>query len=270
MVSYNPWRYRCCQHNISFGWPYFIDHMWLATRDNGIASVLFAPSSVKAPVGQGEVIRIHEETQYPFGDWIEFTMKLDAPVQFPFYIRIPGWCSKASILINGHPSGQSTSDSEYFLIDREWQNGDIIRVQFSMDIEVKSWPLWPNTVSIKRGPLWYSLQIKEKWDRFNGTDIWPAFQVTPDSPWNFGLLLENEQPIRVKYIRDLQSQPFDSEYAPIVLDAPARQIDQWKAEGHMIGKLPLDPIGTGQEERIELIPMGCTRLRLTVFPLLKE
>ena len=32
MFSYSPFEvYRCCQHNVSHGWPYYAEELWLAT-----------------------------------------------------------------------------------------------------------------------------------------------------------------------------------------------------------------------------------------------
>src|SRR5688500_2394822 len=69
MFSYTPYeQYRCCQHNVAFGWPYFAEHLWMATADNGLAATLYAECSVKAKVGDGTEVRIDEKTGYPFGD----------------------------------------------------------------------------------------------------------------------------------------------------------------------------------------------------------
>ena len=64
MFSYNPYQYRCCQHNVAFGWPYYAESLWAATSDNGLAAVLYAASSVKAQVGDGTRVQIAEETSY--------------------------------------------------------------------------------------------------------------------------------------------------------------------------------------------------------------
>jgi len=67
LLSYDPWSYRCCQHNVAFGWPYLAEHLWLATSDQGVAAVIYAPSSVELKVGpRGQVVRLIEETSYPF------------------------------------------------------------------------------------------------------------------------------------------------------------------------------------------------------------
>ena len=42
---------RCCQHNHGHGWPYFAESLWMATQDNGLAALLYAPSRVTAKVG---------------------------------------------------------------------------------------------------------------------------------------------------------------------------------------------------------------------------
>ncbi|MGB2824733.1 MAG: beta-L-arabinofuranosidase domain-containing protein, partial [Phycisphaerae bacterium] len=35
MFLMNPHAHRCCQHNMAHGWPYYAEHLWLATPDNG-------------------------------------------------------------------------------------------------------------------------------------------------------------------------------------------------------------------------------------------
>ena len=52
MLHMNPHDHRCCQHNWGHGWPYFAEHLWFATPDNGLAAVLYAASEVKAKVGE--------------------------------------------------------------------------------------------------------------------------------------------------------------------------------------------------------------------------
>ena len=48
MLSYNPYQYRCCQHNVAFGWPYFAERLWMATEATASRPALYAPGSVTA------------------------------------------------------------------------------------------------------------------------------------------------------------------------------------------------------------------------------
>ena len=74
MLSYDPHSYRCCQHNVAHGWPYFAEHLWMATPDNGLAAVFYAASEVTAKVGDGQQVTLKSTTLYPFEDTIQFTI----------------------------------------------------------------------------------------------------------------------------------------------------------------------------------------------------
>ncbi|MEW6455864.1 MAG: beta-L-arabinofuranosidase domain-containing protein [Acidobacteriota bacterium] len=271
MVSYDPWGYRCCQHNVAFGWPYFAEHLWLATLDNGLAAVLYAPSQVNAKVADGVEVRISEDTWYPFGDFIDFTLWTYKPVAFPLYLRIPEWCENARILINGEDIKANPQPGNYVMIKREWRNYDQIRLKLPMEIKIKTWKKIGNAISVKRGPLWYSLKIGEEWKRYSGTDEWPAYEILPTTPWNYGLIVNPENPeasISVVKKREPAYQPFEPNVAPIELRAKAKRIPQWKTEGRMVGKVPPSPVKSDEPiEEITLIPMGCARLRISSFPI---
>jgi len=122
------------------------------------------------------------------------------------------------------------------------------------------------------GPLWYSLKIGERWQRYGGTEAWPATEVLPTTPWNYGLVLEGPGvSVRLASRNAPPFQPFALEAAPIVLKAMARRVPGWTAEGRMAGPVPASPAkGAGPVEEIELVPMGCARLRISVFPVVKD
>jgi len=273
LVSYDPWSYRCCQHNFAFGWPYFSEHQWMATQDEGLAAVLFGPSQVKAKVGPGEEVRIAEDTAYPFGDFIDFTIWTSKPVDFPLYLRIPEWCAKAKIFLNGDDMKAAAPASSYVGLKRTWKNGDRVRLELPQKIEVKTWPKIGGSVSVRRGPLWYSLKIGEQVKRYGGTDAWPAYEILPTTPWNYGLAVNPADPdASISLVRQTTPayQPFTADAAPIILKARAKRVPDWKEERRMVGKVPPSPMKTsGPLEDIALIPMGCARLRISVFPIVQ-
>ena len=94
--------YLCCEHNHGMGWPYFCEETWLATWDNGLCASLYAPTAVRARVGNGATVLVNESTSYPFSDIIQLTVSMSATaVDFPLYLRVPQWCSNSYIQING-------------------------------------------------------------------------------------------------------------------------------------------------------------------------
>ncbi|HEX3988652.1 MAG TPA: beta-L-arabinofuranosidase domain-containing protein [Verrucomicrobiae bacterium] len=276
MVSYSPYEvYRCCQHNVSHGWPYYAEELWLATPDNGLCASLYSASEVSAKAGKDTQVRITEETEYPFQDTIKFTIDTDKPAKFPLYLRIPRWCDKAVVKINGKKSGVRAQPLAFFRIDRKWNPGDIVTLQLPMKIEVRRWAKNKDAASVDYGPLSFSLDIKERFEKYgNRKPNWPEWEVFPDSAWNYGLELNPQHPnVGFKLSKSsapLAEQPFTPENAPIKLQTTGRRIPNWEADkNHVVGKLPESPVTTDQpDEPITLIPMGAARLRISMFPVI--
>ncbi|HKJ66547.1 MAG TPA: beta-L-arabinofuranosidase domain-containing protein [bacterium] len=275
MLGYSPWRYRCCQHNVSHGWPYYAERLWMATRGNGIAAVFYADSKVTATVGSGTDVTLNEQTNYPFDDRVEIHLSMDQPTEFPLVLRIPGWTDTPVVRVNGNRIDQPVPGESWIRIHREWQNGDEVTLEFPMKISVKRWDKNKDAVSVMRGPLTYSLKVREQWEQYGGTEEWPAYQVFPASPWNYGLVIDAQDPGAnfevTKKSETLAEQPFDVENSPIEITARAKRIPGWRLEENgLIGEIPQSPVeSTEPTEEVMLIPMGCARLRVSAFPVVK-
>ncbi|MGD8240664.1 MAG: glycoside hydrolase family 127 protein [Armatimonadota bacterium] len=275
MLAYDPHRYRCCQHNISHGWPYYAEELWLATPDDGLCASLYAASEVEAKVGDGTTVRIAAETEYPFEETVRLKLSAAEKVRFPLYLRVPGWCEGAKVGVNGEAAEVQPEPVSYVVIEREWTDGDEVTLQLPMRVAVKVWARNSNAVSVSRGPLTYSLEIGERWERFGGTDDWPAQEVYPTTPWNYGLVLEDDDAGASFEVLEkdgpVPDQPFTVDAAPIELRARARKIPGWTLEGGLVGKLQMSPArSTEPTERVTLIPMGCARLRISSFPTVSD
>ena len=62
--------------------------------------------------------------------------------------------------------------------------------------------------------------------------------------------------------------PFTHENVPLVFEAVGRQVPDWTIDEYKLcGVLPYeDAVKSDVEEKIELIPMGAARLRISAFP----
>ena len=272
MLAYNPHDYRCCQHNVSHGWPYYAEELWLATPDGGLAASLYAASTVEAKVGDGTKVRIAEATDYPFGEQVALTVAAPKAVKFPLYLRIPRWCAAAKVTLNGKALDAKAEPLSLLVIERTWADGDKVVLDLPMRLEAKVWEKNKNCVSVSRGPLTFSLAIGEKWTRYGGTDAWPALEVHPTTPWNYGLEIDPARPEAsievVKKGGPVAAQPFTPEAAPIELKAKSRKIPEWGLDRHgLVAVLQPSPAATGEPvETVRLIPLGCARLRIAAFP----
>jgi hypothetical protein len=285
MLAYTPWIYRCCQHNVSHGWPYYAEELWLATADNGLCASLYSASQVTAKVGDGTEVKIVENTDYPFSETVAFTISTPKPVRFGLYLRIPNWCREAKIVVNGRSIISDPEPLSYAMIKRTWNNGDKVEMKLPAGIEVKTWKENKNSVSVTRGPLSFSLKIAEKWVAYEGKsrdgkkwvesdggNKWPAYEVNATSPWNYALVLDSTDPAGsfevVRKPGPVAAQPFTPQTAPIELRAKAKKIPGWTIdELGLVGKLPDSPVQSGKPvETVTLIPMGAARLRISAFP----
>jgi DUF1680 family protein len=278
MFSYSPGeRYRCCQHNVSHGWPYYAEELWLATADRGLCASLYAASEVSAKVGSGASVRVSEETDYPFGDTVTFKIAAAQPARFPLYLRMPRWCSDASAKVNGKSVGFPVKPLSYVVLEREWQDRDTISLRLPMQVTVQKWEKNHNAVSVNYGPLSFSLKIGERWERCGGTDAWPEQEVFPTTPWNHGLVLNEKKPAKsFKVVKRsggvLPAQPFTPATAPIELRVKAQRIPAWKQDAQgLVGALQASPVKSDQPaETVSLIPMGAARLRISTFPVIGQ
>ena len=276
MFSYSPFGYRCCQHNVSHGWPYYAEELWLATADCGLCASLYAASEVSAKVGAGAKVRIAEETDYPFGETVMLRITTAQAVRFPLYLRVPRWCEEAAIKVNGKPVRFAAKPLSYVALEREWEDGDTVSLRLPMRVSVRKWEKNQNAVSVDYGPLTFSLKIGERWARCGGTEAWPEWEVFPTTPWNYGLVLDKKNPAKsfevVKKPGPLAAQPFTPEAATLQLRAQARRIPAWKQDSlGLVGKLQASPVRSNQPlEEVTLIPMGAARLRITAFPVIGQ
>jgi hypothetical protein len=281
-LAMNPFSSRCCQHNHGFGLPYYTEHLILATPDNGLAAVLFNACTAKAKVGKGTEVILHEQTQYPFDETIRFTVQTPENVKFPLYLRIPSWCGKATLSINGKTWQGKLPSGEYARVDREWKNGDEITLKLPMDLKMRQWQVNKNSVSMDYGPLTLSLEIKERYEKINSretaigdskwqvgadTEAWPSYEIYPGSSWNYALAIHSPFTIEKKTLSP-DANPFTLENVPLRWKAKGRLVPEWKLDEYgLCGVLPYeDAKKSAQLDDITLVPMGAARLRIAAFP----
>ena len=266
--------YPCCLTNMHQGWPKFIQSTWFATDDNGLAALVYGPTTVTAKVGKGELVSIKTETAYPFKEKIKFTIQTKEAVKFPFHMRIPEWCKSFTLKVNRTNLDVQVKNG-IVVLDREWKHGDKVELDLGMDFRFSYWH--EMSLGIERGPLVYALKIKEEWrevsnDKFDDT-FW---EIIAQSPWNYSIWNKTVENVDFKLeISDkIQPNPWNLENAPITVKTKARRMPIWTENRNMAGKTPSPSssyrIVEDNEEEITLIPYGCTTLRIAQFPIYRK
>jgi hypothetical protein len=286
----NPFSSRCCQHNHAQGWPYYAEHLWMATPDNGIAAILYNSSDVTAKVGKGNTVTLKQTTNYPFEESITIEVSTAGTAEFPLYLRIPRWCSNAAVSVNGVKQDIKPDASSYLRIANKWKQGDLIILSLPMEIQVKEWAKNKNSISINYGPLGLSLKINESYKKMGSKETaiydskwrpdadqsnWPSYEIYPAGLWNYGIALTN-QPLQDQFIITRKewpatNYPFTPDASPITVKAKGKLIPWWTLDKYgLCDVLPQSPVTTETKEtEIELVPMGAARLRVSSFPVVK-
>ncbi|HEX3798199.1 MAG TPA: beta-L-arabinofuranosidase domain-containing protein [Verrucomicrobiae bacterium] len=264
--------YPCCRYNFHMGWPKLVQNSWAATADGGLAALVYAPTVVNT-LANGHQIQITEDTAYPFEEQVRLRMTLTGSVDFPLELRIPGWCTNASITINGGNQG-ALKPATFLRLQRTWSDGDIVVLNFPMPIQTTPGP--GHSVAVSRGPLIYSLRIGEEWEvrtpdaHKMGFD---EFEIRPTTPWNYALELNPANPAASLTVSNSPPppNPFDPAQPSVALLAHARQIPDWTIgwRGDQAFEPPASPVASTNElTTVTLVPFGAQHLRISWFPYL--
>ncbi|HEV7993646.1 MAG TPA: beta-L-arabinofuranosidase domain-containing protein [Gemmatimonadaceae bacterium] len=252
--------YPCCTVNMHQGWPKFVQQLWLASADGGIAAMTYGPCAVTMQLG-GATVSIEEATEYPFDETIRFTVRTSRVAEFPLHLRVPGWANGATLRVNG-VAATSPAAGKVAVLRRAWRDGDVVELRLPAVVKRNTWH--SDLAGIERGPLVYALRMEEEWRKTGEQFGTPIYEVHSTSAWNYGLAADA---IEIEKTGAVPSKPWRPEAAPIRLVARARKIPGWDANYGVYGMLPYSPAQSSEPvEKIVLVPYGCTTLRISEFP----
>ncbi|MDP4147205.1 MAG: glycoside hydrolase family 127 protein [Bacillota bacterium] len=252
----------CCLANMHQGWPKFTKNAFMVGK-NSIHAAVYMPLEANVEL-KGKNIKIVSKTEYPFNGEVNFAFELNGSEDFKFNLRIPGWCNKYSIFVNDEPVDIEDHNG-WAVLARVFNDNDKVSIIFEMPVFIKKgW--YNNGVTVERGPLVFGLNIKENWKKLSrGISDYPYYEIYPESPWNYALEINKEMNIEEKGITTKQA--FSYNHPPVRIFAKAFSAASWGLEDNSAGDLPLSPVAcVGEEETVELIPYGCAKLRISLFP----
>lgn len=163
----------CCPSNISRFIPSLPGYIY-AVKDNSLFVNLFMSNTATTEIG-GKKMILNQETNYPWSGDVKITVDKAPGKNVILRIRIPGWVQNRpvpgdlysyadnvipsySIKLNGTDVSGTLCDG-YFCIDRKWEKGDCVELQFDMQPRVveanKNVVADRGRVAVERGPLVY-------------------------------------------------------------------------------------------------------------------
>ena len=277
----------CCPVNAVALIPEFVRDMMFYDEEENIYITAYGPCHLQCGNKDLEV-----KTSYPFRNRV--AVEMHAAGTFGLFLKVPQWAEGYHVTINGTVVEQGCDERGFVQVRQNWKQGDIVEISFDASPQVirvddsdasKKYP-----IAIKYGALLFSYHIPERWNAYPGTPVtplpegWSWFDVKPVYPsqvggdeqecsgtnryrisWNIALdenlkadqifveMLEEkgyvwENPM-IKLRTECYKAPFL--YPPY----PIKTLEPAKDKHRVTEKLEL-----------ELVPYGCTNLRITYFP----
>lgn len=252
----------CCTANFNQAWPKFVLSA-VMEREGGLAVNTLAPSSVRVSIDD-VAVTVKVLSEYPFRDSARIEVWTERPVEFALEIRIPGFARSAAV------DGEAAKPGTYHRLRRRWEG--TVTVAIELDFETRLVDRPGDMKAVVRGPLIFSLPIEAQVKRVEYTKDgverkfpWCDYEMTPISAWNYAFCSESFEVI----YREMGQYPFSVSEPPVLLKADMVSIP-WEEKDGVCAAQPVSRAPQGESETKYLQPYGCTNLRMTEMPLLKE
>ena len=272
----------CCPAQSVRIYPEYVRAMVLRDRDENLYLPVYGPCAATFAAKDGTQVGITEETLYPFDETVKLRVRASAPWPRALKLKMPGWCTRCRVTRNGAEIRAEPSGG-WLTLNGPWRD-DTLTVLFAMEPQVvavndayfQKEPLR----AIACGPLLFALKYKEKWEPVPGAPLtplpkeWSWFNLSCDGePGFFSLRLGDLNGGRAIVKNRKNGSPCPWEDSPITLSVPMVRSQKHAYPCHFYAHKhtllpyanPASPDEGAKTESVELVPFGCTVLRMACF-----
>ena len=108
-----------------------VPQMALLRREDGFLLNFYAKGSFQTETPGGNCLTLTTDTRYPIDGTVKITVSLSSPEAFVLSLRIPAWCGKAAVTVNGAAWKVTPKET---VIGRTWQAGDVVELRMEMPV----------------------------------------------------------------------------------------------------------------------------------------
>jgi hypothetical protein len=160
-------------------------------------------------------ITVTQNTAFPDEEGGKLTIHTPEPLRFTLAVRHPVWAAPGTmkVLVDGKNYAEGSAASSYILIDRTWNDSDVVTIETPMRFTVEEMPNVPNYISILRGPIVLGAKTgtadmpglvanADRWAHVAGGPLSPVYEA----PFILGTKTEVLQ--KVQAMRPVPGKPF--------------------------------------------------------------
>ncbi len=157
-------RSNCCPPNTVRTVSEVSNYAYTVSKE-GVWFNLYGGNQLATKLRDGSVLKLTQTTDYPWDGKVSIRLEEAPSSPVSLFIRIPGWCSNASLSVNGKKQTIKLESGQYAELKQSWEAGDRIELLLPMPVQlVGSHPLVEETrnqVAVKRGPLVYCAEAAD-------------------------------------------------------------------------------------------------------------
>ncbi|MCQ2436965.1 MAG: glycoside hydrolase family 127 protein [Clostridia bacterium] len=237
-------------------WPEFVSSLWMATEDDGLQAVSYAPCSVRHSVA-GTPIKLKVSGGYPFSRTVRIEVAVKQPVEFPVYLPIPKGTRTPTIYL---PDGEimQVRSGEVTCVRRKWQTGDTVRLELPVAPYLTRWH--HQSQAVEFGPLVMTCRADVTWNEIADGSVLPV----TDDPMSVALV--HDEPMKTVFDDERMSAFGAEEDAGVRILIRTVPIE-WD---HVSNGIPMQARALAGQSVMELVPYGDAALGITQFPIAIE
>ncbi len=215
----------CCPPNVARLIASLGQYMYSHSADTAYIH-LYAANEANLDLG-GRKLRLAQETDYPWQETVSVTVQPDQAGEFTIALRIPGWCKKTHLAVNGKPADLASITAKgYAYVSRMWEPGDEIQLTLAMPIQrIRANPQVRENagrVALQRGPIVYCLEEVDNGANLSSMILPPSAELT--AQWQ-PELLSGVMVIKGKAQRIDESTWENTLYCPVEVPPGTRTVE---------------------------------------------
>jgi DUF1680 family protein len=177
----------CCPGNFRRIIAELPQKVFYRSADKAVSVNLYTTSQTTVELDGDLTVKLSQETDYPNSGHVVFRVTPSKEAVFAIRLRIPRWCSEATIRINDKTPVAVPSRTNPYEIRRKWKAGDTMILDLPMAWRfIKGHQLQEGKAALARGPVVYCLgtaqneEVLNKYPDFHGIVIDPASLGEPE------------------------------------------------------------------------------------------